>query len=77
MGNLTFITDHRNGEPDILTPVKDGELTLHSESGVFLTVKAPKDGWTHDLLVKTYSKIKFVEPVDAKIADGWVGSTEV
>lgn len=77
MGYLTFITDVKNGEPDILKPIKEQELTLYSESGIILTVNAPKGGWTHDLLVQLYSHIKFVTEVNAKVAGVWIGSTEV
>ncbi len=77
MGNLTFITDVKNGEPDILKEVKEGDLTLYSESGVILTVSAPKEGWSHNLLVRLYSEIEFVTPVEAKVSGVWIGSTEV
>lgn len=77
MRQLTFITDIQSGDPDILKPVKKEELTLYSDSGVILTANAPKDGWTHELLVQLYSHIKFVTAVNAKVADVWIGSTEV
>jgi hypothetical protein len=77
MGSLTFITDIKDGETDILKAVKKGELTFYSDSGVILTVNAPEKGWTHDLLVQLYSQIKFVTPVDAKVSDVWIGSTEI
>lgn len=77
MSFITFITDIQENEPDILKSVQYGELTLISASGVILRARAPEEGWTHDLLVNIYSAIKFVTPVDAKIDDMWVGSTEV
>lgn len=77
MSYITFISDVKNNEPDILQSVKHGNLILYAGSRILLTAKAPKGGWTHEMLVSGYSRIKFEEAVDAKVAHQWIGSTEV
>lgn len=74
---ITYITDQREGEPDILTPVRHDPLIIRTLGGIeILRQKAPQDGWTHDQLI-------IVQPDDsgegseAYLGASWVGSTEV
>ncbi|HCA3195763.1 TPA: hypothetical protein MN540_005071 [Klebsiella pneumoniae] len=74
---ITFITDQRPGEPDILTPVKHGRLVIRDLAGDEIFARnAPETGWTHELLVE-------VQPscceggANAYLNNSWIGSTEV
>lgn len=78
---LQFITDQREGEPDILTSLVNEKLVIRSLDGEHhLTYEAPPSGWTHDSL----QEISLVLPeivdeagANAFLAEVWVGSTEV
>ena len=74
---ITYITDQREGEPDILTPVRHDSLIIRTLGGVeILRQKAPQDGWTHDLLT-TVQPDDSGEGSEAYLGASWVGSTEV
>lgn len=78
---ITFITEIRNNEPDILTPCKHERLLVMSIEGQFLnSYEAPREGWTHETLVKL-SKVFpdqwAVCGADATLGDQFVGSTEI
>lgn len=79
---ITYITDQRAGEPDILAGIEHCTLEIRDLAGegqtghVLLEVPAPQAGWTHESL-------NAVQPQEAKggadayLNDHWIGSTEV
>lgn len=77
---LNFLTDRREGESDILSPVMHAPFEIRSLAGeVLKTVAAPSLGWTHTQLVAVAAEN---EPIIRDGADGylgseWVGSTEI
>lgn len=74
---ITYITDQREGEPDILTPVLHEPLIIRTLGGVeILRQKAPQGGWTHDQLT-TVQPDNRGEGSEAYLGASWVGSTEV
>jgi hypothetical protein len=80
---ITFITDQLEGEPDILSPSKHEDLQIkHTDADncetITKVIKAPKNGWTHELLVGIDQSDWGVEFIgDALLGTSWVGSTEV
>lgn len=77
---ISFITDQRSGEPDILTPYRGAPLRVLCLSGNALTsVAAPKGGWTHEALSEQARRLERLthDGADAYLGDAWVGSTEV
>ncbi|PZT59943.1 hypothetical protein DNQ45_29205 [Escherichia coli] len=64
MGYVTYVTDQRPGEPDILT----GN-----------TLSAPEAGWTHESLnlVQPQEVQEGNDAFDAYLNGIWIGSTEV
>lgn len=74
---MYYITEQRAGEPDILTPVKNGKLTIRSLDGPIIhTQAAPDNGWTHLLLCEVQPE-GMESGADAWLDNVWVGSTEV
>ncbi|MDU2731663.1 MULTISPECIES: hypothetical protein [Pantoea] len=74
---MHYITDQRADEPDILTPVKTGKLTICSLDGQIIhTQAAPENGWTHLLLCEVQPE-GMESGADAWLDDVWIGSTEV
>ena len=74
---MHYITDQRADEPDILTPVKTGKLTICSLDGQIIhTQAAPEKGWTHVLLCEVQPE-GMESGADAWLDDVWIGSTEV
>ncbi|HIG9790927.1 TPA: hypothetical protein ACYEL6_004209 [Escherichia coli] len=51
MGYITYVTDQRPGEPDILTGNTFADLEICDSDGhLLLKVSAPEVGWTHESL---------------------------
>lgn len=74
---LTYITDIKPDEPDILSPLKHYPLVIRSLEGTELHRQAaPKQGWTHDLL-NIIQPEGVDEGADAYLDEHWIGSTEV
>lgn len=77
---ICFITDIREGEMDILSPVKhEPLLVLGLDGGLIDQVIAPASGWTHDALIAQGERLtpKTKEGADAFLGSVWVGGTEV
>lgn len=78
---ICFVTDIRNGEPDILRDISHNDLVLEDEySRTVAIITKPVDGWSHEDLiscdeVKTLSEQGV--PLDASLGGEWIGSTEV
>jgi len=74
---LTYITDIKPGEPDILMPLKHYPLVIRSLDGAELhTQNAPFQGWTHDAL-NVIQPEGVEEGAEAYLNEHWIGSTEV
>lgn len=74
---MHYITDQRAGEPDILTLVKNGELTIRSLHGQIIhTQAAPDNDWTHLLRCEVQAE-GMESGADVWLDDIWIGSTEV
>lgn len=74
---ITYITDQRPGEPDILTGIKLGVLEIRCLAGtVLLKIEAPAQGWTHASL-SAIQPVEAKEGADAWLSGQWIGSTEV
>lgn len=74
---MHYITDHRAGEPDILTPIKNSRLTIRSLDGqIIYSQAAPDNGWTHLHLCEVQPE-GMEASADAWLDDVRVGSTEV
>jgi len=74
---ITYVTDQRPGEPDILTPHRFATLVIRDLQGAVLhTANAPEKGWTHELLCSVQPP-ETDEGADAYLSEEWIGSTEV
>jgi hypothetical protein len=74
---LTYITDIKEGEPDILTPLKRFPLVIRSLDGTKLHMQAaPEQGWTHEALTSVQPE-GVNDGADAYLNAQWIGSTEV
>lgn len=79
---IHFITDiQHEREPDILAHKPTERLLIISlEHQLLASYNAPKDGWTHEILIRLSryfcSQWNFCG-CDAIIGELWVGSTEV
>lgn len=77
---IKFVTDMREGEIDILSPVMHEALLISSLDGDMIEqIKAPAAGWTHDALEAHAERLipKTVRGAVAFLGSSWVGSTEV
>ena len=77
---ITFITDVKAGEPDILSPVRGETLHIKDLDGQpITTIPAPYKGWTHQVLKATAEQLaaKTSDGANAWLGEHWVGSTEV
>jgi len=75
--HISYITDQRPGERDILTGLELNRLEIRDLAGeVLLTVDAPSTGWTHESLSAVQTP-KANAGADAWLSDQWVGSTEL
>lgn len=77
---ICFITDIREGEMDILSPVKhEPLLILGLDGGLIDQVLAPASGWTHDALIAQGERLtpKTKQGAEAFLGSVWVGGTEV
>lgn len=76
--HITWVVDVREGEPDVLAPVKMESLEIRELSGLVLwRQEAPAVGWTVETL---YAVKPDGEPgiaADAFLGGQWIGSTEV
>ncbi|WP_394522020.1 hypothetical protein C1N60_23320 (plasmid) [Pantoea sp. SGAir0184] len=78
MPRITYITDVKPGEPDILKAHLQSTLvikTLDSATEIFSQV-APESGWTHAILSNIQPQNLFYG-ADAYLDGCWIGSTEV
>jgi len=74
---ITYVTDQRTGEPDILTPLRFATLVIRDLQGATLnTVNAPENGWTHEILCVVQPP-EIREGAEAYLNEQWIGSTEV
>ena len=74
---ITFITDLRSDEIEILRPIFKLPLLIKTLSGAVLdTVDAPCCGWSHNAL-EQYAMANPTQTGDAFIGVTWVGSSEV
>lgn len=74
---ITYVTDQRTGETDILTPHRFGTLQIRDlEVVTLITVKAPENGWTHEILCSIQPS-GTGEGAEAFLNEHWIGSTEV
>jgi len=78
---LHFITDVRNGEPDLIGPLAPETLRIEfsNTEGVILRIPAPPGGWSHDKLMEVAASvdIPWTDSADAFLGAVWIGSTEV
>lgn len=79
---ITFITDQRSGEPDILAGNESKTLVVQDGNGNELLRMGPVRPWSHEALCELSGQIgglvpTIVCPVDAFLGDQWVGSSEV
>lgn len=79
---LTFITDVRPGEPEILPRVANETLRITDLDGVEIIQIHPVSGpWTHDKLVQVGESLVILDVLkngaNAYLGDTWIGSTEV
>ncbi|EOT1437397.1 hypothetical protein ACNJ2K_003751 [Escherichia coli] len=80
MGYITYVTDQRPGEPDILTGNTFADLEIRDSDGhLLLKVSAPEAGWTHESLnlVQPQEVQEWNDAFDAYLNGIWIGSTEV
>ena len=80
MGYITYVTDQRPGETDILTGNAFSDLEIRdSEGRLLLKVPAPDAGWTHESLnlVQPQEVQEGNDAFDAYLNGIWIGSTEV
>ncbi|CDQ53970.1 unnamed protein product [Klebsiella pneumoniae] len=80
MGYITYVTDQRPGEPDILTGNTFADLEICDSDGhLLLKVSAPEAGWTHESLnlVQPQEVQEGNDAFDAYLNGIWIGSTEV
>jgi hypothetical protein len=74
---LTYITDVREGEHDLLTLNHHQILVIKNLDGMVLhTQVAPRHGWTHNALV-SIQPFACSDGADAYLGANWIGSTEV
>lgn len=74
---ITYITDQRPGETDILSGMERDTLEIRSlEGAILLNVPAPRKGWTHQSLTAVQPD-EAAEGAEAYLGGHWVGSTEV
>ncbi|ELY3740488.1 hypothetical protein ACQUXI_004134 [Cronobacter turicensis] len=74
---LTYITDLKAGEPDILTPLKHYPLVILTLDGATLHMQAaPVQGWSHDALTAVQPD-GVNDGAEAYLNAHWIGSTEV
>lgn len=78
---ICFITNFlREGEADILSPVKHETLVIRSLEGRLIEqVAPPAAGWSHADLERQADRLahKTRMGADAYLGSSWVGSTEV
>ncbi|ELN7231347.1 hypothetical protein RZ056_004180 [Escherichia coli] len=80
MGYITYVTDQRPGEPDILTGNTFADLEIRDSDGhLLLKVSSPEAGWTHESLnlVQPQEVQEGNDAFDAYLNGIWIGSTEV
>ena len=80
MGYITYVTDQRPGEPDILTGNTFADLEICDSDGhLLLKVSAPEVGWAHESLnlVQPQDVQEGNDAFDAYLNGIWIGSTEV
>ncbi len=54
MGYITYVTDQRPGESDILSGNAFADLEIRDSDGhILLKMPAPESGWTHESLTLT------------------------
>lgn len=75
---VTFVTDVRDGEPDILSGYEFEDLVFVDYGGREVFRVGPDGCWTHGQLEQLRVPARFEdECLDAFLGEQWVGSTEV
>lgn len=78
---LTFITDVKQGEPDVLEGLEFEDLVIKSMEGETILILAAAGPWTHEKLVQLPLEDMIGEYLKmgacAYLGESWVGSTEV
>ncbi|AHZ73510.1 hypothetical protein OU5_P0258 (plasmid) [Pseudomonas mandelii JR-1] len=77
---LNLVTDRREGESDVLSPVMHAAFEIRSLAGEMLkTVAAPPLGWTHAQLAAVAVENESItrDGADGYLGCEWVGSTEI
>lgn len=77
---LKLVTDRREGESDVLSPVMHAAFEIRSLAGeVLKTVAAPSLGWTHAQLSAVAAESASItrDGADCYLGGEWVGSTEI
>lgn len=82
MTAIYVVTDQRPGEPDILTDFKHQNLIFKGHCGPTTEVQPPKEGWSHETIVREVERFNEKAVVrydvwDAYLGEQWIGSTEV
>lgn len=78
---LTFITDVRPGEPDILAGLEQEDLIIRNMEGHPLLILAASEPWSHQRLENLGLDDMIGQQLklgaDAYLGDTWVGGTEI
>ncbi|MBF4180793.1 hypothetical protein [Enterobacter wuhouensis] len=74
---ITYITDQRSGETNILDGLELATLEVRDLAGnTLLNVAAPQAGWTHESLSNVQPQAAR-DGADVYLNGNWIGSTEV
>ncbi|MBM3074434.1 hypothetical protein [Lelliottia sp. RWM.1] len=74
---ITYITDQRSGETNILDGLELASLEVRDLAGnTLLNVDAPHGGWTHESLSSVQPHAA-TGGADVYLNGNWIGSTEV
>lgn len=77
---ITFVTDIRLGEVDILSQAQHNVLLIKNLNGDAITsITPPQTGWSHRSLTEVAEDLppETERGADAYLGNVWVGSTEV
>lgn len=80
MNFITFITDTKPGETEIISPsnmFKNLRVFDGDHRDLLFECEAPREGWSHDALCAVDLRSINDLCADAYLGDDWVGSTEV
>ena len=76
---MTFITDVRIGETDIIKRVENSPLTVRDFDGNTVVVIMPTSPWSHSKLMALVDSVNIIagSAWDAWLGDTFVGSSEI